>query len=104
MTEQHRQPSDPRLGRSESAGGVGLPSQQAARRFVSVSEGKTKMVMATRTLQDFLWSLPPSRSWILFSAAAVVTVLQRPLLATTTTTRKRINNNAEETATSEEEY
>jgi hypothetical protein len=87
-----------------SAGGVGLPSQQAARRFVSVSEGKTKMVMATRTLQDSLWSLPLSRSWILLAAAAaVVTVLQRPLLATTTTT-KRINNNAEETATSEEEY
>lgn len=103
MTEQHRQPSDPRFGRSESAGGVGLPSQQAARRFVSVSEGKTKMVMATRTLQDFLWSLPPSRSWILLSAAAVVTVLQRPLFATRRRS-KRINNNAEETATSEEEY
>ncbi len=69
---------------------------------MSVSEGKTKMVMATRTLQDSLWSLPPSLSWILLSAVAVVTVLQRPLLATTTT--KRINNNAEETATSEEEH
>jgi hypothetical protein len=89
-----------------NAGGVGLPSQQAARRFVSVSEGKTKMVMATRTLQDSLWLLPPSRSWILLSAAAaaVVTVLQRPLLVATTTTTKRVNNNAEETATSEEEY
>jgi hypothetical protein len=87
-----------------NAGGVGLPSQQAARRFASASEGKTKkMVMATRTLQDSLWSLPPSRSWILLSAAAaVVTVLQRPLLATTAT--KRVNNNAEETATTEEEY